>query len=1586
MNNTKKANRQIVAGLLLVLLILSIFPIGLVQAKETECNCTPVDGIHDMMCPCYDEIVMLSASRAATPSLTAKFSNGTKTTNLVSTGEVIAEGWEYDEGNQYLYVDLSGLDATQKYTVDVILDEAVYAAQIPEDMTGYTVSFKQGTKLPVNGSSTGYLKDLSGTFTFTLSSASAIQLPIQLYYDPALWNQEASAKLCWKDGPLIKVVLKNSGGTSLSEVYLSDATSGRIYDKNKKATSDVWSDPDKQPCAVVAQHRLANLSTGKTGYGSVTAGSATTNVEVRFCSYRGPKYFENLKITYELPSCTINGTKYYMEVYDMKIPSGYAHSENVPKITKTSTTYTIEYENLFTSDENGSQRHLCFVYLKFPDALHSALQSSKYTYFQFSGRGVYTTTSDAYVNNTPWSSNPKYNGRIFVDWGEYTYVNLDLNNSPQLVVSSAASAPTSNYRRDDAVSFLGTYGLKNASSSVDSGPLIIKQRFDIDNENKIGVTTVNLMSDKNKTPINVKYTLVDENGMLVTDSNGVSEFTISVTNQRNGTYKPVTTLNRGMLPTWQQGYYFKSVEYRLETIAAEDIYAYSDRPQSLVCAGYFGYILDDSAMQGVIARSTSQVFDAISGNEMTNLARTFSTTLSDVKEASGKLVDSYISSFNKPSIPNEITGGDSFELNAFWLPDVDFYGMLPFLDTAYIGVLLPDGMAIDDNALQVTTYDWNARKINVSATVLDPIPQSGGEENLWIIKVDPSVLVGYTTENLNFITAKQGLGFSIKVLTSAFVKEQQLKWYQRIFVAGDGYIFSENHSAQAYATADIYDLNFNGRTDDYISCFPETYTTYTNVKAVDSSIEISGALGIGGVMQTEGTVIMTESTDTILNTYSFTNNKGGQVTELNYFVKIPQELENMQGKGKILLSGMPSQSDSEFEFVFADVALTESAAASYTGWKTATELGNDFSNVTMVKIKLKSGKVLENSNVAKTVSLPLKFEGDYAACSGAEFSMNINGSYTYYRAPFSKTIYLGTEEVKCKLTYKAPTNDGQAIVLTAAEGMAPTSEQGQRIVTVTVSTDFIKTQNYSITQNSINTNNVRLITDNEITANAATMSSNDANSTFGIHVSLNGGTAVDLAEITEGDKVSLGSASGKPKFTFTLFNADALTENTMERWVSFNIVSDGGVTIPVKVDIKRILATIKNAKSTIEAGENYVLLGSTNTLATIAADSAFTAQFITGVTENYNSWTLKFGTALPADTTIAMIDWTDAAKPEYAYYRASGGEKNLAYTSFTLMGKTSRLSAIKHGDAKLLFIVDLPDTNTAAYTTTVSLTYSGPQVGEASSTVLTCNASTTRDFSAAFNQSAVTMGQNFTATYSVGSANVDSRYAGRTVSMVLKPTTTLPEDACLVVNGSRYYINTDEEFIVPVAAANVMKEGTLELCLESASMLKNSVGCVLNGELWVGATTKGEQPFAGEKVSGSETSITLNAITYSALKVTSMSDRAIKPEDFANSVTVKISTKNIPKGAKIVMELQEQIGQGYITTTTAISSVSGTGTFASGVYTINYASAKATGTETITLTFNKSGMPVGNYQLMFTMLDSSNNELLAVPYRFLVTE
>ena len=164
--------------------------------------------------------------------------------------------------------------------------------------------------------------------------------------------------------------------------------------------------------------------------------------------------------------------------------------------------------------------------------------------------------------------------------------------------------------------------------------------------------------------------------------------------------------------------------------------------------------------------------------------------------------------------------------------------------------------------------------------------------------------------------------------------------------------------------------------------------------------------------------------------------------------------------------------------------------------------------------------------------------------------------------------------------------------------------------------------------------------------------------------------------------------------------------------------------------------------------------------------------------------------------------------------------------------------------------------------------------------------------------------------------------------------------------------------------------------LESDILVNNLQSCTLTAKLWISATTNGEQPHKGNVAD--TVTVTYSAVTPPSLKVNAMSDRALNPEDLANSVSLTYTTANIPSGAKVTLEVQKLIDAGYVTDSIYLEQVTANAGVSQGVYTV-----KSSG-DTLTLKLSKL-LEVGNYQVLMSVV-SGDSTLLSVPYRFIVTE
>ena len=354
----------------------------------------------------------------------------------------------------------------------------------------------------------------------------------------------------------------------------------------------------------------------------------------------------------------------------------------------------------------------------------------------------------------------------------------------------------------------------------------------------------------------------------------------------------------------------------------------------------------------------------------------------------------------------------------------------------------------------------------------------------------------------------------------------------------------------------------------------------------------------------------------------------------------------------------------------------------------------------------------------------------------------------------------------------------------------------------------------------------------------------------------------------------------------------------------------------------------------------------------------------------------------PAGTTIAMLDYSFPT-PRYARYVCTGSETQIDLTAFKIMGTNTPYSINQSAESfteKLLFIVDFQGTTCSSGSNTLQLLIKGTGgVPDATTTVLKVNTHAPRSFGISSSAASVPVGGSFTLNYSVTAAGAaDSRYNGRKLAFVITedPSAPIPSDAILYVDGTAYTRNSRGQFIIPLSDAQSAGTYSFDVKLVSQYLQSNAQSCKLSAALWVSATSQADSPLLGQLAAG-PCSISVYAVKAPSLEVTAMSDRVLTTQELSSPVTVTYETLDIPAGGSVTLEIQKLIGNAYTTNSIYLETVNGNSAHNQGVY------AVGTNGGSLTLQFNPN-LEIENYQLLFTVLDSSGNKLITVPYRFIV--
>ena len=212
----------------------------------------------------------------------------------------------------------------------------------------------------------------------------------------------------------------------------------------------------------------------------------------------------------------------------------------------------------------------------------------------------------------------------------------------------------------------------------------------------------------------------------------------------------------------------------------------------------------------------------------------------------------------------------------------------------------------------------------------------------------------------------------------------------------------------------------------------------------------------------------------------------------------------------------------------------------------------------------------------------------------------------------------------------------------------------------------------------------------------------------------------------------------------------------------------------------RIVITLPNANKLVTVSsritEGQVFGNVTSDAATISRDSAFTVYYrVTNfVGAEYEAPVLSFNTAMPAGTTIIMLD-----KQTGQYYwdqGKSGGATGLNLSAFVRMGDANKTPfAVTDGDLKLQFIIDYSRTESGMAGDAVNVTLRITRKTTSGGTKATaeCSLRAVDGFS-------LTEEASGTLTFQRNSsAGFASKWENRDSALVLIPKTTLPADAQL---------------------------------------------------------------------------------------------------------------------------------------------------------------------------------------------------------------
>lgn len=1508
---------------------------------------------------------------------TEEYSSGGAGNQLTESGITISN-WDFNT-SKYLQINPNVLADGNTYKVQVILPQEMYI--VGEKITapsGYSdVQFTKNPSISVNnGKGTYNLKNNSGTATYTLNymgQSGTIQL--ELRYDTTLWDEQSGSSITPMGVKPIEVkLIKEEEETSseLKSVSVSKITAGSSMPGSNYYT---YTNSDINTIGEV------ELLIGK----RINANFYYAVNDI----YSGEDcFFSELKIKIKLPEYTNDGHKYYLGI-----------DKSTIRLNGMKTSYEYDYD---TSEEgvvyiivnNAYFGHgtmlLTYTFNDLPDEL-KAKDNSEFPM---------TFTSTRY---TVYGNGKNGNNNIVLrDMG---LSNIRYIKEAQPRVSTATFNryySITDIPHDDSELGGAVYGLGGAiilnEGTGDSGAKKFRYEFDTDDTGKIKVTTINVHADTVSNTINIKYTLVDDDGNRVfLDSSGnrveegengaIGEWNYSMANayyNSSALNNIFNRLTRKMLPTEQKNYYFKSIEYTLGKIRANaQLYGTGGNHSFSSAGNIFGYVSED------IEEDTSYYsrFYMINPetDETEGPVRTFSAITTKINNPSYRIGGVAL---NKSSI----VAGESCVLSGN-IYVIDYpYGYSGWLNAIRIGVLLPDGVTINSDSVNIRTASGQTvNNIDISNRSV------GNGKILWTLKLPSEVAIGFARENLSALSSGSSLNFSMQLNTSYTMNATTIFSKEMLSAAGYKQSNSAGGSWNSAKKTDTYDLNEDGSTTDGIAGVSDSANLSCQIISQNAMLDVTETISTsngGAISEDIRDVDVNAKDDEAIYSLNIDSESGGRISDFLYFVPIvnkESEKDNFlvyENEYTSVLVEKPTVIGNDlFKFEYSTENMTYTEAKENDVWYSDEDLENNselnYKDVKIIRLTPKTDFIY-NGDKTK-INFKIKYgDSTFNQDAGKKIKWSSGGYYVHSIGERETAGNYSTAGVSATLKYNFENDD---IVLTAAKDGTPSNPDNVNEVTVARSLfpEFVNRQQFAI--KSVDNYNVILKSKAYMLENHD-MAGSDANKTFAITVVLNDGTEVDILNSNEIIDIGTNMEDTAPEFKFKIYNANRLSDSSTSRYVIVNIESDKGATYKQKIVINRELTQASDPESAIVGGKNYIAFDETTETINISGDSAFTAQMVTSyIPSVYKNHKLQFSNNLPSGTTVTIANVTEDTVPKYYYYKADGNTSVIEFSNLINMGTTGTKGYVNYTDddiveERLLAIVDFSNSDSGyinSGTYTLKMIMESDTVEDYTSKELTFIVTGPRDFGIT-GEDSVGFNTDYILNYSIGSQNsLESKYEGRKASLIISMPNTIPQDAHLYINETDYYLNKDNQFIVPLGD---VQETESFVSMKFISMMlpvtQETYNC--NIGMWISGTANGEKPILGEKVAEKNITIYKDRELTPALKITGMSSRVLHKSDLSNSLTINynyIKDSNL----KLTIEMMQKVGNGYQKVTDKLSSVNGTTTHNMGAFDIPDNNGNNSVNARIT-----SSIDAGTYRFMIRVSDSRGNEILRIPYNFIILE
>ena len=1515
--------KYLLIGFLAVALLIS-FCVGALYplAEDAECNCGQTDGTHAGTCALYTPTLASQAYATAVSSIYTTAEYVDTPTVLTDSGAII--NWARGD-IKYLSVNLSGLDglaAGQHYRLVVTLDTAVYASNIPTytDTWATSCTVDKNGNIPINKDGVYQVNANSAKVTYDINpNFSSGTLSMTLNYDWRLSDSREGTDLGFNNiygtaAPLVRVEL----------FVISGETTTVISDHNLKTA--------KSTVGISATSTIEYMVDNF----SITAMNSSQTASIRL-GLLNNTLVKNMLIEITLPTYVLDGVTYAMdftEVNTIGVASGKAN-------------YTFEREVLSSGAIKGTFRftdflaYSAYAYLGVTMPFSEpALSSGSHT---FSGGTVSISCSDG---DNVFYKDKKMPNMMMTD-----------ANAPKVTLYKHANNYTVTNHGDN-ITFVGMFAVGN-TGGINTGAITISENFETTGTNFIGVTSLKIMLPIGQTTT-VYFTMEDRDG---NPAFGGGEFSYELTNVSTAVKEGIV-FSRAMLPEELRSYYFASITYVIDIPASTNLFAESYHQFN--CGSIWGEIYPTSNARSyhnyAVYKGDFKDQGGF-GEALIEWRQTlFIDSLNQTPYGIDKLSVSLPANNNKVNTVT-VNPGEKINIHAnLFIYDYPYSGDCD-LDKIGFAILLPHGVSVLTGEI-LAKYTATGAAIDIASVTQREVTVGEGKQVLWDIRLDPSATVGYFSEMITAIDNGERVSIVIPIVSELTIPQQDIVLNSKLFVYGLGQPnSSKGGNVSNNATKDIYGLLGSGfSSSDLIGCSSNKSNATSIVISINhpsALLDISDRIYIEGKGTGIGTIYSNSENDRLVYRLDIECTRGGTADNFFYYVPIPRSSQNNNldfftneyGISMVLASEVSVDAEN----AVIKIQYTTDGNLSYDNaagavWLDYADL-TDLSAVTMIRIVTETGKVISNgANITVTVVCKYADELVFSSMAGTSFEWRSKG---YYEYTIGNTTNAGdrlTVGGTVGIRYRTPE---MTVTLTAAKNMEPTAP-ASRDVTISLY-DFIGSTfklSQNLTVKNIVTSSLTLV--DATNQQFAQMTSSQSNTNFKLDIKLNNSSSKTLLA---GSEVSLGNIaanSDKSSVNLVLSNGNVITENAIMRSVSFELVGNNGITVPVTVIIKRELSPAEPEVPSILAGKHYSLYDTVNDRVSVSTNSAFTVQYVLDlIPQNYESPVLYVEGISSGE--IIMIDWTDVTAPKY-YHASVGAEVPLS--DFISLDTSERYfynsSDSTERTHSLIFIFNMKEKpieqGIEGHVSLVRKAKSGTSIEQ----TLYFNSVGKRTFessTARVAKEGTAFSLDYTSSSSLDGAS-DYEFYNKALALVVQGR-SLPQDLYVEAGGKKYYRNVSGKFIIPLSDDAQRSSGSIELTAVSSAMDES---VYLTFEIWLCATIDATKPSSGTKLTQEQTVEIIPSFGNSAIKVLRISDKHISPDEVEKGITLLLERKNTDN-IPVTLELQRKVARGYTTMSTLSTNIVGATVGDNGVYTVN--------SDQLLITLNPYSVEPGTYRILF---------------------